>query len=339
MTPDLPSDLKAALERAAFGVSRNAAAGRAAAISRAYRDGASSQLIADAGDALAYALTRMPATYAAVAACLDALRAALPAFAPASLLDVGAGPGTASFAAAEAFDGLSDVALIDANPALRDLALRLMAGSARLRQTTYRLGQAGTELPAAAPADLVIASYVLAELSPDEAAALTERMWTKTAGVLLIVEPGTPEGWRRVLTAREALIARGGQIAAPCPHDTDCPLAPPDWCHFSQRLPRSRDHKQVKQADAPFEDEKFAYLAVSRLPVPQRAARVLAPPVLTKVAVTARLCTADGVALLNAPRRDKPAYAAARRLRWGDPVAAPALEPHFEPAAPDILTR
>jgi ribosomal protein RSM22 (predicted rRNA methylase) len=339
MPPDLPSDLKAALERATFGVSRNAAAQRAAAISRAYRGGHSSRLIADAGDALAYALTRMPATYAAVAACLDALRTALPGFAPASLLDVGAGPGTASFAGAELFASLSAFGLIDANPALRDLALRLTAESARLRQAEYRLGYAATELAAASPADLVVASYVLAELPPDEAMALAERMWTKTAGVLLIVEPGTPDGWRRILAARTQLVAQGGRVAAPCPHDAACPLAEPDWCHFSQRLPRSRDHKQVKQADAPFEDEKFAYIALSRLPVPQRPARVLAPPVLTKAAVTARLCTPTEVAMLNAPRRDKLAYAAARRLRWGDTVTDEALQTHIQTGVPDSRTR
>ena len=334
MTPDLPPDLKAALERAAFGVSRGAAAERAAAISRAYRDGASSRRIADAADALAYALTRMPATYAAAAACLDALRTALPGFAPQSLLDVGAGPGTASFAAAEAFESLSAFALIDANPALRDLALRLTAGSPRLRPAAYRLGEARTELAAAVPADLVAASYVLAELPAEEAAALTGRMWDKTAGVLLIVEPGTPAGWRRVLAARAQIVAQGGRVAAPCPHDGACPLAEPDWCHFAQRLARSRDHKLTKRADAPFEDEKFAYAALTRLPPPQRPARVLAPPLLNKVAVTARLCTPDGLARLTAPRRDKTAYAAARRLRWGDALTGPALEGHIALAEP-----
>ena len=76
----------------------------------------------------------MPATYAAVTASLNALREIAPGFAPKSLLDVGAGPGTASWAAAEAFPSLQAFALLDANSALRALALDLAAGSARLRQ-------------------------------------------------------------------------------------------------------------------------------------------------------------------------------------------------------------
>ncbi|MGL1585795.1 small ribosomal subunit Rsm22 family protein, partial [Vibrio parahaemolyticus] len=43
-------------------------------------------------DALAYALARMPATYAAIAASLNALAEVNPEFAPQSLLDIGAGP-------------------------------------------------------------------------------------------------------------------------------------------------------------------------------------------------------------------------------------------------------
>jgi hypothetical protein len=37
-----------------------------------------------------------------------------------------------------------------------------------------------------------------------------------------------------------------------------------DWCHFSQRLPRSRDHMLLKDADVPFEDERYSYVVVTR---------------------------------------------------------------------------
>ena len=51
------------------------------------------------------------------------------------------------------------------------------------------------------------------------------------------------------------------------------------------------------------------------------AARVLAPPVVSKVAATAKLCCADGAVRPTViPRRDKQAFAAARRWYWGDAV-------------------
>ena len=130
--PDLPAELRVALDAKLQGLSRNAAAERAALISRTYRDGGNSGAIRSEADALAYALARMPATYAAVTASLNALCELRPDFAPASLLDVGAGPGTATWAAAAAFASLQSFTLLDANGALRALALDLGRDSARL---------------------------------------------------------------------------------------------------------------------------------------------------------------------------------------------------------------
>src|ERR1700710_363438 len=141
--PDLPAELKAALDARLHGLSRSDAAGRAASISQTYRDGGNSSAIRSETDALAYALARMPATYAAVTASLNALQEIIPQFAPGSLLDIGAGPGTASWAAAEAFSSLRDFTLLDANNALRALALDLGRDSTRLGRMNYTRGEAG----------------------------------------------------------------------------------------------------------------------------------------------------------------------------------------------------
>jgi ribosomal protein RSM22 (predicted rRNA methylase) len=191
-SPDLPAELKAALDAKLQGLSRNRAAGRATLISQTYRDGGGSGVIRTETDALAYALVRMPATYAAVTASLNALREITPNFAPASLLDVGAGPGTATWAAAEAFSSLQRFALLDANAALRALALDLGRGSVRLHDMTYRRGDARTALADADSADLIVASYTIAEISETEQRALTELMWEKTRDTLLVVEPVMP---------------------------------------------------------------------------------------------------------------------------------------------------
>ena len=204
--------------------------------------------------------------------------------------------------------------------ALRALALDLARGSTRLSDLTYKKGEARAALSEAGPADLVIASYMIGELADSERRPLAEAMWARTSDTLVIVEPGTPAGYARIMIVREQLIARGAHVAAPCPHDGKCPLTSPDWCHFSQRLPRSQAHKQIKGAELAFEDEKFSYVVLSRAPVATRPARVLAQPVVTKVEVTAKLCTPDGLAIARMPRRDKTAYARARRWRWGDAV-------------------
>jgi ribosomal protein RSM22 (predicted rRNA methylase) len=316
--PDLPTELRAALETKLQGLSRTDAAGRAALISKTYRDGGNSGAIISEADALAYALARMPATYAAVTASLNAFSELRGDFAPTSLLDVGAGPGTATWAAATAFASLRSFSLLDSNIALRALALDLSRSSARLGDLTYRRGAARALLANAEPADLVVASYMIGEITEAERSALAEQLWEKTRDALLIVEPGTPTGTARVLTLRQQLIRSGAHVAAPCPHDGACPLAAPDWCHFTQRLPRLRAHMQIKGAELPFEDEKFSYVVLTRAPAERRFARVLAQPVVSKVEVSAKLCTIDGLRLAKVPHRDKMAYARARRWRWGD---------------------
>ncbi len=318
--PDLPAELRVALEAKLQGLSRNATAERAALISRTYRDGGNSGAIRSEADALAYALARMPATYAAVTASLNALRELRPDFAPASLLDVGAGPGTATWAAATAFASLEGFTLLDANGALRALALDLGCDSARLNRMSYHRAAARAGLAEAEPADLVVASYMIGEIGDAERTALAEQLWAKARDTLLIVEPGTPAGCARVLALRQQLIASGAHVAAPCPHDGICPLAAPDWCHFTQRLPRLRAHMQIKGAELPFEDEKFSYVALTRNPVERHFARVLAQPVVSKVEVAAKLCTPDGLALTRVPSRAKANYGRARRWRWGDAV-------------------
>jgi ribosomal protein RSM22 (predicted rRNA methylase) len=262
----------------------------------------------------------MPATYAAVTACLNALREIRPEFAPQNLLDVGAGPGTATWAAAEAFSSLQTFTLLDSNAALRALALDLCGGSTRLREVRYQRGEARATLAEAEAADLVVASYMIGEVHEAERTTLTRLMWAKTRDTLLVVEPGTPAGYARIIALREQLIASGAHVAAPCPHDGKCPLTVPDWCHFTQRLPRSRAHKRLKGAELGFEDEKFSYVALRRAAAPRHPARVLAQPVVSKIEVTAKLCTPDGLVIAKVPRRSKADYARAKRWRCGDAV-------------------
>jgi ribosomal protein RSM22 (predicted rRNA methylase) len=318
--PDLPAELKAALDARLQGLSRNDAAERASLISQTYRDGGGSSAIRSEADALAYALARMPATYAAMSASLNALHEIRPDFAPTSLLDVGAGPGTATWAAAAAFPSLTSLALLDSNSALRALALDLAGDRTRLRKITYQLGEARAALADSEAVDLVIASYMIGEIGDAERTALAELMWAKTRDTLLIVEPGTPAGYGRIIALRRQLIAAGANVAAPCPHDRECPLPAPDWCHFTQRLPRSRAHKQLKSAELPSEDEKFSYVALTRAPPARHPARVIAQPVVTKVAVTARLCTDQGILNASTTRRQKAAYQRFKKIAWGDAI-------------------
>ena len=316
---DLPPALRAAIDRELEGVPRKGLADRARATSEAYRAGKpSAGVIREADDALAYALTRLPATYAACAAVFAEAARMAPAFRPGRVLDVGAGTGGASWAAHATWMGIATSTWVDSNPAFLALAARLAAGTplaaAQAKQADLTIH---ADWPAA---DLAVASYVLAELAPNAQATVVQALWAATEGVLALVEPGTPAGYARILAARTGLIAAGARIVAPCPHEAACPLAAPDWCHFSIRLARSRDHRLAKGADVPFEDERFAYLLAARPSVVMdaRGPRILAPPRAGKPGIDLKLCGPEGLEQRFVARRDKLAYAAARRLGWGD---------------------
>ena len=315
MNPTLPPELAAALERALTGVPRKGLAAAAQKMSAGYRQGDTSRGIVTAEDALAYAVARMPATYAACAAVFARLAEVMPDFTPSSLLDVGAGTGAASWAARIAWPGISGITMLDHNPALRALARRLAEEG----------GLSGVEIAqgdlAAADgnADLVMASYALAELPEEKAASVAIDLWQQAGGVLALIEPGTPQGFARIRAARAALIEAGAHVAAPCTHDNACPMTGDDWCHFSQRLPRSRDHMLLKDADVPFEDERYAYVVVTR-DVIVSGARILAPPLESKPGLTFKLCDATGLRSAFVAVRDKSEYRRVRKLGWGDRV-------------------
>ena len=312
---ELPRALRRAVDAALEGVSARDLAAASNGLTQRYRgevrDGRSH--IADDLTARAYLAARLPATYAALRAALDAVAERRPAFAPRSLLDFGAGPGTALWAVRDCWHGLDSALLIEASSAIRVFGADFAAASGVARIDWQ------SALDGAAAHDLVTIAYVLDELDPDRRSALIDRLWSLTADTLLIVEPGTPAGWRRILDARTLLLNAGAHLVAPCPHTATCPLVAPDWCHFSRRVARSRAHLSAKDAEVPWEDEKFSYLAVSRRDNALPHSRVIAPPRAGSGKVELKLCSSDGAAKGElVTRRQGDRYKRARRAEWGD---------------------
>ena len=183
------------------------------------RDG--SLHVGDALAAKAYLATRLPATYAAVRQCLAETAARREDFAPSRMLDVGAGPGTALWAAHAQWPHLGAATLVETSTAMREAGAELAKSLAI--DTNWHATSVESGLADIAPADLVTLCYVLDELAPAVRDTLIDRLWALTADTLVIVEPGTPAGWQRILTARDRLIALGGHILAPCPHHAPWP--------------------------------------------------------------------------------------------------------------------
>jgi ribosomal protein RSM22 (predicted rRNA methylase) len=320
---ELPGPLRQAVERALEGVPLSELRRAADILSQRYRSETRDGRLHLSDDLAvqAYLATRLPATYAAIRSSMRAVAEVLPDFEPRSLLDVGAGPGTAAWAAADCWTAIERAVLVETSAAARCAGAGLMA-EAWLPAVEWIAADVAASFPDVQPAELATIAYVLDELQPQAVARLIDRAWTLTEGVLLVVEPGTPAGWRRILDVRARVLALGAHLVAPCPHDAPCPLAAPDWCHFARRVARSRLHRLAKSGDVPWEDEKFIYLAASRSPVEPRGSRVLAPPRVASGRVTLKLCASDGTAAeRNLSKREGGPYRMARRLAWGDLAA------------------
>lgn len=334
MSGELPAALRAGLEGLAGRHPGRALGEASARLTANYRAGRGTRLNSPV-DLAAYAIARMPATYAAFRAVLAEV-APRSTVTPQTLIDMGCGPGTASWAALDVFPEIAGATLVDIHAGMIGIGRELAAaGAPALARASWIEAPMARHLGKAAPADLVVSGYALNEIPPGEIAAVARALYAATSGLVVIVEPGTPQGFAVIAAARAALIAAGARILAPCPHDAACPLAAPDWCHFSARLPRLRAHKAAKGADVPFEDERYSYVAAARPDAAREtaAARILKPPRATKVATTFQLCTPSGLADMAVPERDRERARSVRKLGWGDAFPLP---PHGTLApAPD----
>lgn len=294
----------------------------------AYRSGVvpAAPVLASGRDAAAYAAYRMPATVAATSAAFAQLRLALPGWAPSSVLDFGAGTGGASWAVASLLDAVSLTLLEQSADAIRlGRAILAESDSLSLRAATWRSWRLTADSAAeqvTGRADMAIAAYVLGELTERQQERLVD-LTMQTAPVVLLVEPGTPAGHRRILLARSRLLGAGYSVAAPCPHQLPCPLAVPgDWCHFAARLQRSALHRQAKGVELSYEDEKFSYVAavMPSIGVPDwPGGRVVRRPQQRKNLVLLDLCGADGrSAHLPVGKSKAAVYRRARKTAWGD---------------------
>jgi ribosomal protein RSM22 (predicted rRNA methylase) len=250
---------------------------------------------------LAYLVVRLPATYAVLRHVLSQLPS------QGSLLDLGAGPGTVWWAA----QGAHSVTAVEREPLFIELGKKLGSQADWIKGDFHLLHFDAH--------DWVIFGYSLGEVAKEKLFSLVNAAWQAARKGVVIVEPGTPRGYQRVLAARDYLISQGGFCMAPCPHAGICPLKSPDWCHFSVRLERTFLHRAAKLASLPFEDEKFSYAILTKQrPTPQAVARIIGPPKRHSGHVVLPLCTKAGVQMLTFCRSQKELYKKARKSHWGD---------------------
>lgn len=323
---ELPDDLRSAIEQALASTPTERWVRAAQELSERYRGPREGAQPLATGDlqALGYAALVLPATYAQMRGALAATAARAPGWSPATLLDLGSGPGTALWAASAQFPSLTSATAYEREPALIGLGRTLARTSTHsaLRAARWERGNLQQFAPTARY-DLVIIGHVLNELEPSLCQQVLARAWAATTGVLLIVEPGTAAAFEVVRAARDALLSEGAYTIAPCAHDRPCPLEN-DWCHFPQRLQRPAFQRRARGAPSPWEDSKFAYAALARFAPPAPIwGRVIREPVSNKAYAEVQVSSVNGIEQVRALKRHRAAFRAVKDLAWGQALAAP----------------
>lgn len=212
-----------------------------------------------------------------------------PSWKPKKVLDFGMGCGSASAAAHDVFgDSIDWIHGIDPSQTMRECAKVMLEeitkGSEHKPQVTSS-NHLETSVSSAGTFDLALFTYTAMEFTNNASTmAAAALLWEKLNdnGVLLMVEPGTPDGFRSVKSVRSMLLdccKDECTIIAPCTHHGMCPMesfqvnnkafkherwqgGSPDsskqvirsgFCSFVQTMPMT-DGK----------DEKFSYLVMQK---------------------------------------------------------------------------
>lgn len=282
-----------------------------------YKNASSSSFMQSEEDYLVYLQTRMPATYAVLLTILRELQSL--SLDIQSVLDLGAGPGVSLWALRESGLPLSTITLVEADQKFIDYGQKLVPPKAFPFQYLWQGGD--MRKIAFRHHDMVMMSYSLGELNKREQEDLIKKAWKSTNKCLILIEPGTPKGFNRISHWRQMLIEKNAYIAAPCGHQGQCPLKEQkNWCHFSVKLHRSKQHQYLKDATLGYEEEKYSYLIALKEEKPISSSRVIFPPLRRSGHIILDVCTEDGIRRKNISKKDRLTYKEMRRVSWGDTV-------------------
>lgn len=315
---DIPEELKDSINRLLSENKFSDVIENAQTISNRYRknDGKGKRLLTNESEAVSYAISRMPATYIAVYSAFKQILANYNKKIT-SLLDVGAGTGAGTWAVNE-IKNMSQITCLEREKSMSNIGKQLMKNTVldNVQWKSYDVLQ--DEI--AEKADIVLTSYMINELPEQERKNAVLKLWQATNKLMVVIEPGTPEGFKNILKIRNLIKEQGGYIVAPCCCNGECPIKENDWCAFYARVARSSIHRQAKGGNLGYEDEKFSYIAFSKIPVEITGERILRHPQINSGFVKVKLCTADGIQEKTYSKKDGEIYKKIKKLDAGEKI-------------------
>ena len=311
---EIPQELKQSIEKQMGENKVSSIIENSQIISKRYRqntDG-TKRLLTEQEEAVAYSISRMPATYCAVYSVLQHVLE-INNEEISSMLDVGAGTGAATWAINELIN-LDKITCLEREKVMINTGKELMKNT-KLKDTEWKEFDILKD-DIKEKTDIVVTSYMINELKEKENAIL--KLWKATEKILVIIEPGTPAGFKNIMQAREILLQQGAKIIAPCSHQGKCGLPKDDWCSFYVRVARTGIQRLSKKGELGYEDEKFSYIAFSKTQENNGKDRILRHPQIRQGHIKIKLCTSNGIEERTITKKDGQIYKQAKKLDAGD---------------------
>lgn len=266
-------------------------------------------------EALAYSIMRMPATYGAVTTALKNTLNIVKNNEFKIVLDIGSGTGASVWAVDNLLE-VEKIICIEREKAMRKIGQALLTYNEKIKNIEWiNKDITKEELPLA---DIVIMSYVINELAEENKKTLIEKLLKIGAKIILIIEPGTPEGFKNIKQIQKIALEKEKFIIAPCTSQQICKLPENDWCHSLVRMERTKIHKILKNAELSYEDEKFSYIVISDEKYNLPDFRILRHPIIEKGKITLKLCERGNVAKRIITKKDKEIFKKAKKKNCGD---------------------
>ena len=258
---------------------------------------------------------RMPATYGAVYTALKHTLERIDGNIQ-SVLDIGAGTGAATWAISELLD-TKNIQCFEREQVMLELGKSFMNQNPKLKDISWDYMDI-VEDDLDVKADLVVTSYMLNEIKPENRKDVINKLIKSSNHIILIIEPGTPEGFQNIKEVQKMAIENNLYIIAPCTFQGVCPLPNEDWCHSIVRMERTKVHKVLKSADLPYEDEKFSYIAISKEKCDNSGTRILRHPMIEKGKITLKVCHNGEIEDMIVTKKDKELFKMVKKKKCGD---------------------
>ena len=268
--------------------------------------GQNKSLIESKTDSLLYAISRMPATFSVVYSLVRNLASQGLICDVSSVLDVGSGTGAGYFALKELDESL-EIDLVE-----RDRNMVEIFKTLTDRTVEVHLADASTFV-AENPADLVMTSYVLSEMTEDVRNRTFDNLAKSSNKYVLVIDTGTPKTYADMMKLKDYAKKSGWKVVAPCMLDK-CPLVD-DYCQFYARVERSSLHKLAKGGSLSYEDEKYFYLLFAREDFEVEGLRVIRRPVIKENNVSLVLCSSSGVETRVFTKKNKEMFKKAKKAK------------------------